>query len=105
MVISNTVYSPLDFLEIITGKCFLHGGDCDDIDYIHAILSHEGYEDDDCCTVWDYPLTEIDECLANEVDVVLVECSYFNQNNELKTEYRWIQVPDGCVEKFKEDQI
>lgn len=100
MVLSNKIFTPQTFLEIITGKCYMY--DDDDIILIHNVLRHEGFEDDDCCTLWDYPLDEIGEIVENEVDVVLVECCYFDGNDVLQKEYRWFEVPDGCDEKFKE---
>ena len=102
MVLTNRVFTPQTFLEAITGKCYVVDGS-DDIEFIHEVLTEEGYEDDECCTVWDYPLNEIDECIEQEIDVVLVECCYFDDNDELCKEYRWFQVPDGCEEKLKEE--
>jgi hypothetical protein len=75
----------------------------DDIRLIHKVLRHEGFEDDDCCTLWDYPLDEIGEIVENEIDVVLVECCYFDDNDVLQKEYRWFEVPEECVYKFTEE--
>lgn len=101
MVLTKQVLSPQTFLEIITDKCYIING-TDDIEFIHEVLIDEGYEDDDCCTVWDYPLDEIDEIVENDVNVILVECCYFDDDDVLQKEYRWFQIPDGCEEKFKE---
>ena len=101
MVLTKQVFSPQRFLEVITEKCWIIGGE-DDVDFIHFILRDEGYEDDDCCTLWDYPLDEIDEIVENGINVVLVECCCFDEHDNLCNEYRWFQVPDGCEEKFKE---
>lgn len=103
MVLSKDIYSPQNFLEVITGKCFIIDGE-DDIDLIHSILIQEKYEDDDCCTVWDYPLDEIDEALENDRDVVLVDCMVVNpKTDRFEHLYRWFEVPDGCEGKFKEE--
>ena len=102
MVLSKTIFSPQTFLEIVTGNCYLCNAD-NDIEFIHNILIQEGYEDDDSCTVWDYPLDEIDEIVENQCDVVLVECCYFDDNDILQKEYRWFEVPDGSQNGFKED--
>lgn len=101
-VLTNKVFTPQTFLEAITGKCYVVDGS-DDIKFIHEILIEEGYEDDECCTVWDYPLNEIDEIVENEINVVLVECGCFDDDDELQKEYRWFQVPNGCEEKFREE--
>ena len=104
MVLSNKLWTPQTFLEVITDKCYIVDGD-NDAEFIHDILIRGGFEDDDCCTVWDYPLEEIDEIVENDIDVVLVECCYFDDNDTLQHEYRWFEVPDGCEEKFKEDYV
>ena len=100
MVLSNKLFTPQTFLEIITNKCYMY--DDDDIHFIHKILREEGFEDDDSCTLWDYPLDEIGEIVENEVDVVLVECCYFDDNDVLQKEYRWFEVPEKCAGKFIE---
>lgn len=102
MVLSKKLWTPQTFLEVITDKCYIINGD-NDAEFIHDVLRGEGFEDDDCCTVWDYPLDEIDEIVENDVDVVLVECCYFDDNDKLQHEYRWFEVPDGCEEDFKEN--
>lgn len=98
MVLSNKLFTPQTFLEIITDKCYMYGDD--DIRLIHKVLREEGFEDDDSCTLWDYPLDEIGEIVENEIDVVLVECCYFDDNDVLQKEYRWFEVPEECVNKF-----
>lgn len=101
MVLSNKLFTPQTFLETITGQCYIYN--CDNgIKFIHDILLEEGYEDDDGHALWDYPLDEIGEIVENEVDVVLVECCYFDENDELQKEYRWFEVPNECGEKFKD---
>lgn len=102
MVLSNKLFTPQTFLEIITDKCYMY--DDDDIHFIHKILREEGFEDDDSCTLWDYPLDEIGEIVENEINVVLVECCYFDGNYVLQREYRWFEVPEECVNKFTEEE-
>lgn len=101
MVLSNKLFTPQTFLEIITDKCYMYGDD--DIRLIHNVLREEGFEDDDSCTLWDYPLDEIGEIVENEIDVVLVECCYFDDNDVLQKEYRWFEVPEECVSRFAEE--
>lgn len=43
--------------------------------------------------LWDYPLSEIDHIVQNELRVVLVDTTYVNDNGELIPEYRWFEVP------------
>jgi hypothetical protein len=102
MVLSKQVFTPQTFLEVITGKCYIIN-DSNDIEFIHEMLVDEGFEDDDSCTLWDYPLDEIGEIVENEVDVVLVECCYFDDDDILQKEYRWFEVPEECVSRFKEE--
>lgn len=102
MVLSNKLFTPQTFLEIITDKCYMY--DDDDISFIHKVLREEGFEDDDSCTLWDYPLDEIGEIVENEIDVVLVECCYFDDNDVLQKEYRWFEVPEECVGRFTEEE-
>jgi hypothetical protein len=53
-----------------------------------------GYE------LWDYPLTEIDHIVENNLNVVLVDCSYYEGDNYIN-EYRWFEVP----EDFEEEDV
>lgn len=104
MVLTNRVYTTQSFLEAITDKCYIIGSYIDnDIDFIHEILTVEGFEDDTDNTLWDYPLNEIDEIVHNELNVVLVEVGYFDENDNLIKEYRWFEVPEESIDAFKED--
>jgi hypothetical protein len=57
------------------------------INEIQDILSEQGYE------LWDYPLTEIDHIVENNLNVVLVNCSYY-EGDKYIDEYRWFEVPE-----------
>ena len=95
MVKSEQIYSPQSYLEGITNMCYIINGD-NDIDFIQNIFDIEGYE------LWNYPLSEIDHIVANELDVVLVDCMVWNDTTkEFKHEYRWFEVP----EDFEEEKI
>lgn len=98
MVLSNNIYSPQNFLEVLTDKCFIVG-DCP-IEDIHEILIQEGIENKCDCTLWDYPLSEIDEIVANELNVVLVYTSGFDDEDNWVEECRWFEVPDYLTHKF-----
>lgn len=101
--ICKDVYTPQTFLEEITGNCYTMDGD-DDTITIHQILKQNGLENDTTDTLWDYPLEEIDEVIEANTDVVLVEVCRFDENNTLVKEYRWFEIPDGFVERFKEKE-
>ena len=94
MVKSEQIYSPQAYLAAVTGKCYIiENGYM--VDFIQEILVSEGHTDD----LWDYPLTEIDHIVENNLDVVLVNCSYYD-GDEWVPEYRWFEVP----EDFKEEE-
>lgn len=104
MVLTNKVFTTQSFLEVITDKCYIIGPDVDnDIDFIHEVLTIEGFEDSTDNTLWDYPLSEIDEIVHNELNVVLVEVGYFDDNYSLRKEFRWFEVPEESINDFKED--
>lgn len=93
MVKSNQIYSPQSYLEAVTGKCYISG--CSDADFIQEILVQNGYIDE----LWDYPLTEIDHIVENNLNVVLVDCSHYEGDMYIN-EFRWFEVP----EDFKDEE-
>ena len=96
MVKSDKLYSPENYLEAVTGKYFIVRGD-DDIAEIEAILDRHGYRDE----LWNYPLSEINHIVENDIGVVLVDCMVYNEDKkEFEHEYRWFEVP----EDFKEEE-
>lgn len=93
MVKSEQIYSPQNYLEAVTGECYVIRGD-DDIAEIEIILEEYDY------SLWSYPLSEIDHIVENELNVVLVDCMVYNEDKkEFEHEYRWFEVPDD----FKEE--
>lgn len=95
MVKSEQIYSPQNYLEAVTGKCYIIDGE-DDTEFIQEILVENGYIDE----LWDYPLSEIDHIVKNNLNVVLVDCMFVNsETDEFEHEYRWFEVP----EDFKEE--
>lgn len=94
MVKSEQIYSPQNYLEAVTGECYIIRGD-NDIKTIEAILDDHFYE------LWNYPLSEIDHIVENQLNVVLVDCMVWNKDAvEYKHEYRWFEVP----EDFKKEE-
>lgn len=94
MVKSEHIYSPQNYLEAVTGECYIIRGD-DDIAEIETILEDYDY------SFWNYPLSEIDHIVENGLDVVLVDCMVYNEDKkEFEHVYRWFEVP----EDFKEEE-
>lgn len=96
MVKSEKIYSPQNYLEAVTGKCYIIDG-YDDAELIQEILVENGYTDE----LWDYPLSEIDHIVENKLNVVLVDCMVVNSEDEFEHVYRWFEVP----EDFKEEEV
>ena len=90
MVVSNTIYTPQSYVEQLTDKCYIINDNV--IQTIHSILMQEGIESHDY-PLWDYPLDEISEIVENELNVVLVDVSDFDENDEWVQEFRWFEVP------------
>lgn len=94
MVKSKKIYSPQSYLMAVLDKCFIIRGD-NDIEEIEAIL--KDYERG----FWNYPLSEIDHIVENDLNVVLVDCMVYDETEkEFKHEYRWFEVPEW----FKEEE-
>lgn len=94
MVKSEKIYSPQMYLEGVTEKCYVFDVD-NDIEFIEKILYEHGYE------FWNYPLSEIDHIVENNLDVVLVDCMVWNEETkEFEHQYRWFESP----ENFEEDK-
>lgn len=71
----------------ITGECYAIRG-VNDIETIQSILQDHGLE------LWDYPLSEIDHIVENNLNVVLVDCMVSNDKYEFEHHYRWFEVPE-----------
>lgn len=95
MVLSDKIFSPKNFINAIIGKVhrFTEADNDDMITAIHNVLKHYNKEDDCTETLWDYPLSEIDEIVEGNKAVVLVDVSHF-ENDKYVNEYRWFEVPD-----------
>ena len=82
MVKSEKIYSVQEFCVEFLGNCPIIKGYKDE---------YRDLIDDD---LWDYPLSEIDHIVENELDVVLVDTSYVDDTTyELVNEYRWVEIP------------
>ena len=95
MVKSTRIYSPQQYLKALTGQYYAIRG-LNDITTIQSILEDYGFE------LWDYPITEIDHIVENQLNVVLVDCMVSNKKTyEFEHQYRWFEVP----EDFREDDM
>ena len=93
MVKSEQIYSPQNYLEAVTGSCYIIKG-ANDIETIEVILEDYDLE------LWNYPLSEIDHIVENNLNVVLVDCMVWHKDgNEYAHEYRWFEVPEDFEEE------
>lgn len=87
MVKSKQIYSIQSFCDEFLGFCPIVNGDENEL---RKILDDEGYDN-----LWDYPLDEIDHIVENNLNVVLVDTSYVDDDTfEMVAEYRWFEVPE-----------
>lgn len=93
MVKSEQIYAPQNYVCAITGTYYFFKNKDHPVNEIQYLLQVNGYD------LWDYPLTEIDHIVENNLNVVLVDCSHY-EGDEFVTEYRWFEVP----EDFKEEE-
>jgi hypothetical protein len=83
---SKKLYSPQNYLELITGNTYIISGD-NDILLIENILKQEGY------CLWNYSINEVEHLIESEIPVVLVDCMVYNEDKkEYQHEYRWFEV-------------
>lgn len=88
MLKSEKLFSPQGYLELVTGKCYVVRHD-NDIKAIESILKQNDLE------LWNYPLSEIDHIVENDVNVVLVDCMVWNEDyGEFEHIYRWFEVEE-----------
>lgn len=86
IVKSKKLYSPQNYLELITGKTYIVQG-ANDIELIEKILKQEGY------CLWNYSINEVEHLIESEIPVVLVDCIVYNKyKKEYEHEYRWFEV-------------
>lgn len=92
MVKSDQVYAPQNYVGAVTGNYYFFKHDMSPIEEIQYLLQMNEYE------LWDYPLTEIDHIVENNLDVVLVDCSHY-EGDMFVNEYRWFEVPEDFEEE------
>lgn len=100
MVATNRLYSPSEFVEVLTGKYYIFDG-TNDIDDIHLFLYADHIETEEN-QLWDYSLNEIDHIVENNIPVVLVKVLVEDEDGNLNIELRWFEIPAECVVDFEE---
>ena len=94
MVKSEKVYSPQDYLKLITGEYYAVRGH-NDIETIACVLEKNGYSFCSC------PMRDIERIVAEDVSVVLVNCKVFDDKAwDYKHVYMWYEVPQN----FEDEQ-
>lgn len=84
MVKSERVYTAPSYLKEITGKWIQTKG-MSEVELIEETVGNE---------LWNYPLTEIDHIVENNINVVLVACIKWNCEDDYNIVYRWCEVPE-----------
>jgi hypothetical protein len=96
IVVSEKIWTPQQFAEVITGHRYIFDGD-DDVGYLASILEESGYGD-----LWDYDLNDIDRIIQHGHQVVLVDCmSWCESQGQYEHDYHWWQIPNNAVQKFQ----
>lgn len=91
MVKSKGIYSPQNFVDALTGKCYIF--DCDNTaKEIHDLLRQNKVETKKK-PLFDFQLDEIEHIVKYGINVVLVDVSGF-KGDEWVQEYRWFEVPE-----------
>lgn len=91
MVKSNSLFNPQSYLMLVTNRCYFQKHSEDVYEFIDNVLQLHGLE------LWNYPLNEIDHIVHNKINVVLVDCSHF-EDDTLVSELRWFEVPSEIYE-------
>ena len=99
MVKSEKVFSPQEFVELMTGKTVLFSKD-DTVAEIEAVLKLNVDGD-----LWNYPLSEIDHIVENDLNVVLVDVSGHNKDGKWVNEVRWFEVTDEFSENAEDMSV
>ena len=86
-IISNTIFSPQNFLELMTKECFIIHTSKPVIQQIENILDE--YE----IPSVSYDLADVHLALSAGVPIVLVDCCDTDENLQPIKSYRWFQVP------------
>ena len=97
---SNEIYSPVNYVNAVTGTYYIFKNKMHPAEEIQYLLKNDKWDYYELC---DYPLTEINHIVENNLNVVLVDCSHF-EDDVYVTEYRWFEVPEDFKENEDEDE-
>ena len=86
-IASNVILSPQNFLELVTGECFIIHTSKPVIQQIEEIL--DDYKLPFVC----YDLKDVHLALSAGVPIVLVDCCDTDENFQPIISYRWFQIP------------
>ena len=86
-IASNVILSPQNFLELVTGECFIIHTSKPVIQQIEEIL------DDYKLPFVSYDLKDVHLALSAGVPIVLVDCCDTDENFQPIISYRWFQIP------------
>lgn len=87
---SEKIFTPQEYLELVTGKTYDIGSELNDVEAVELILEKEGYD------FWTYTFTEIEHVIDNEVPVVLVDYIVYNEDiKEFEHVLRWSEVSEN----------
>lgn len=87
VVKSNNIFSPQNYLEIITGNCYFFDLGVPILEQINKILRQHKRN------TKSYPLKDTPKLLNRQIYVVLVDCSDVNDEGYPVKDYRWFRVP------------
>ena len=90
---SGCIYSPQNYLEAVTGKCYIFSGREPVLKQISRMLKENNR------SAVSYPLRKTEKALKCGFPVVLVDCSDFTDDMRLLQEYRWFRVPTNFNEE------
>ena len=86
-IVSNTILSPQNFLELMTKECFIIHTSKPVMQQIENILDE--YE----IPSISYDLADVHLALSAGVPIVLVDCCDTDENLQPIKSYRWFQIP------------
>jgi len=85
MVKSRRIFSPQEFVEALTGRCYCFEKE-NTLSEIKARLK------ENFIRTRSFPLEKLSPIVKNRLNVVLVDVSGFNERNEWVEEFRWFEV-------------
>ena len=102
MVVSNEVYSPQAFLEKATGRTYFFDNSIDNDKYfiIDVLMNTKGgfYIQRECLTRDEISFELADTSLFVEYNIVLVQCSCYNELTETYESKHYWFVVDGSLD-------